>query len=324
MTVRGANTTGIDDARSFLTERFGDQVTNVEALRAGGWSSAFGFERNDGRYVIRFSAHADDFARDQLARHHAASGLPVPLVTEIGEAFGRSYAISERATGLPIDDVDERHMRSLLPAVFGALDAMRLADLTGTQGYGNWGADQRASFRSWTEAMLSVDEDPPGSRTHGWRDLLRRSEVGDAAFDESYARLVELVAFAPRDRHLIHSDLLNYNVLVAGNRLTAVIDWGCAMYGDFLYDLAWLVFWWPWRPAWQAIDILAEAKSHYVALGIVIPDFEERLRLCLLHIGLSNLAYVAWIGRWDQARDVSARTLAYARGEAPDNLPKIA
>ena len=49
-----------------------------------------------------------------------------------------------------------------------------------------------------------------------------------------------------QERHLIHSDLLNYNVLVADGRISAVIDWGCAMYGDFLYDLAWFEFWAPW------------------------------------------------------------------------------
>jgi len=322
MTIPGANTTGIGSARAFLTERFGADATNVEALRPGGWSSAFGFERDGSHHVIRFSAHPDDFARDRLAYRYVTADLPIPVVTEIGEAFGSSYAIAERAFGSPIDDVDGRQMRELLPSVFAALDAMRRADLSGTSGYGGWNADCQAPFPTWADFLLAVDADPPGSRTQGWRNRLHRSEVGDAAFDESYTRLVDLAPYAPADRCLVHSDLMNYNVLVSGPRLTAVIDWGCALYGDFLYDLAWLVFWWPWRPAWSGIDILAEAHRHYAGIGLEIPDLDERLRLCLLHIGLSNLAYVAWIGRWDQARDVSARTLAYARGEPPENCPK--
>jgi thiamine kinase-like enzyme len=40
--------------------------------------------------------------------------------------------------------------------------------------------------------------------------------------------------------HLVHSDLLHYNVLVAADRVTAVLDWGSSLYGDFLFDLAWL------------------------------------------------------------------------------------
>lgn len=309
----------IEEAGAFLTDRFGMDVTAVEPLRPGGWSSAYGFVRDNVSYVIRFSAHVDDFQRDRLAYRYVSADLPIPVVTEIGDAFGIHYAISERVSGVPIDDVDGRQLRELLPSLFAALDAMRHADVRGTSGYGGWGDDRNAPFPSWEAALLAVSEDAPGSRGSGWRRNLEHSTVGSASFDEAYDALVELVRHAPEDRHLIHSDPLNYNVLVSGRNLTGVIDWGCSMYGDFLYDLAWLVFWWPWRPAWKEIDILAEAKRHYAKIGLDIPDFDQRLRLCLIHIGLSNLAYVAWIGRWDQAREVSARTLAFSRGRLPEN-----
>jgi len=311
---------GIEEARAFLADHFGGNVTAVEALRPGGWSSAYGFVGDSVGYVIRFSAHVDDFHRDRLARLYVGPELPIPVVTEIGDAFGNSFAISERLSGTPIDDVEGRQMRDLLPSLFAALDAMRRADVSGTTGYGGWGDDRNAPFPGWDAALLSVSEDLPGSRGGGWRSRLEQSSVGAAMFDEACATLEELARSAPKDRHLIHSDLMNYNVLVSGPNLTGVIDWGCAMYGDFLYDLAWLVFWWPWRPAWRGIDILAEAKRHFDEIGLVIPQFDERLRLCLIHIGLSNLAYVAFIGRWDQAQEVSERTLLFSRGSISGSL----
>jgi hygromycin-B 4-O-kinase len=64
-------------------------------------------------------------------------------------------------------------------------------------------------------------------------------------FDAAVARLKDMVASCPEERHLIHSDLLHYNVLVAGDQISAVFDWGCALYGDLLYDVAWLTFWAP-------------------------------------------------------------------------------
>ncbi len=314
---RGATVISIEQAAAFLAERFGPNAANVEALRQGGWSSAYGFVRDGQGYVIRFSAHADDFARDRLAYRHTSPDLPIPVVTEIGDAFGIHYAVSERVGGVPIDDVDAAQMRDLLPSLFAALDAMRHADVSGSAGYGGWSETGQGTHASWAEALLAVSEDSGDGRGSGWRSRLEESSVGAASFDEAYAAMVDLAPCAPRDRCLIHSDLMNYNVLVSGNEFTGVIDWGCAMYGDFLYDLAWLVFWWPWRPAWSGIDILVEAKRHHAEVGLDIPNFEERLRFNLLHIGLSNLAYVAWIGRWDQARDVSARTLLYARGSWP-------
>ena len=42
---------------------------------------------------------------------------------------------------------------------------------------------------------------------------------------------------------------MNRNVLINGATIIAIIDWGNAMYGDHLYDAAWLIYWWPWFPA---------------------------------------------------------------------------
>ena len=157
-------------------------------------------------------------------------------------------------------------MRALLPSLFAALDAARLADLSGTTGYGGWGADGSAPFPSWRAVLLDVANDRPTDRVSGWRGRLAASPVGSGPFDQAYERLVALVdstSGASEERHLIHSDLLHFNVLVEADRVTGVLDWGCGMYGDFLYDLAWLCFWQPWYPAWQRIDFREEALRHY-------------------------------------------------------------
>ena len=87
----------------------------------------------------------------------------------------------------------------------------------------------------------------------------------------------------PEARYLVHSDLLNNNVLAAGDRVAAVLDWGCAVYGDFVYDLAW--FWQSWYPAWHAIDFEREAAHHYEAIGLDVPNLKERLHCYEVHIG---------------------------------------
>jgi aminoglycoside phosphotransferase (APT) family kinase protein len=84
------------------------------------------------------------------------------------------------------------------------------------------------------------------------RAELAASPVRTGPFDRGYARLAELAEGLPDKRHIIHGDLLNRNVLVQGERITAVIDWRNALYGDRLYDAAWLIFWQPWFPHWQS------------------------------------------------------------------------
>ena len=307
----------VDEARAeaFLRTRFGGDGGAVAPLGRGVWSKAFAFRRGGRDYVIRFGAHREDFAKDRLAARYAGPALPIPQVVELGEAFGECYAISERVFGGYLDDVDGAQMRALLPSLLAALDAARLADLSGTTGYGAWGADGSAPYPSWRAALLDVANDRPAHRTHGWRERLAASPVGAGPFEEAYGHLQALADGVPKTRHLIHSDLLHYNVLVEGERVSGVLDWGCAMYGDFLYDLAWLCFWQPWYPAWQGIDFAAEARRHYAASGLDVPRFEERLCCCQIHIGLAGQAYQAYAGLWDDLEATARHTLAVARPE---------
>jgi hygromycin-B 4-O-kinase len=203
-------------------------------------------------------------------------------------------------------------MRALLPSLFAALDAARLADLSGTTGYGGWNAEGAAPYPSWRAVLLDVASDRPTDRTHGWRDRLAASRVGAGPFEEAYKRLQALASRVPEERHLIHSDLLHYNVLVEADRITGVLDWGCGLYGDFVYDLAWLCFWQPWYPAWRRIDFRAEALRHYASIGLDVPRFEERLRCCQIHIGLAGQAYMAYAGNWTDLEDTARHTLDVA------------
>lgn len=60
------------------------------------------------------------------------------------------------------------------------------------------------------------------------------------------------------------------------------------MYGAPLYDFALLVYWWSWHPAWAGIPIEDEVGRHLKAGGASGEEEAERLRICLLHIGLST------------------------------------
>ena len=216
--------------------------------------------------------------------------LPVPPVLETGRALGGAYAVSERRFGVFLEALDADRWRRLLPALLRGLDALRDAPALG--------AGPPAPAGGWREQLMAGLEDHPGQRVSGWRATLARSAELDTLFTAGEHMISGLLDACPQTPHVLHRDLLNRNVLVAGDgsRLTAVFDWGCYGLGDFLYEVAWLTFWAPWHAGLAAIDFRAAILGHYQAAGLDVPRFDERLRCYELHVGLTHLAYCTFTG----------------------------
>jgi hygromycin-B 4-O-kinase len=286
-----------EQARAFLTLHLGVKPSEVAPLGAGAWSQCFGFVYDDRELVIRFGKYVSDFEKDQLAHRYASPDLPIPKLLEIGTALDGYYAISTRVHGVPLESVPAAQWLALVPAVAAALEAMRAADLSASAGFGGWDADGHAAHTDWRSRLLEVAEDRPEQRGYGWRAALATSMEGQATFDWG----LDLLQQAANDtvpRSLLHCDLTNRNVFVEGERITGVFDWGCSVYGDHLYDLAWFEFWAPWHPALNVAYLRSELERRWRAVGYAPADKEARLMACYLHIGLDHLAYNAYRGDW--------------------------
>ncbi len=303
MSERRGDKVSLEDATRFLTERFGTEVRGVAGIDHGEWSSTFSFEVGRDARVIRFGIHLDDYERDRFAASLSTSTLPVPRVIEIGSALGRYYAVSERVFGVYLDDLDGSAFAAVLPALLESLDAMRSVVLP-AQGFGDIDGQGRAVVPDWRSHLLAVAA--PSDRLPGWRDRLDADPEARAIFKDAFS---ELEAVAPREMqpNLVHADLLNFNVLIDRGKPSAFLDWGCAMAGDFLYDVAWLMFCQFWYPAWEGVDILAAANEHFSGTNVAVGDMDRRLRACLLHIGLGSLRYTAFAERPDGVRDACRR-----------------
>ncbi|HKJ25601.1 MAG TPA: phosphotransferase [Myxococcota bacterium] len=298
---------GLDEARRFLASHLGREVGPVAPVGEGAWSRCFGFIDGGRELVVRFGRFGHDFAKDRRAARFRDDALPIPEVLEVGEALGMHFAISTRVRGEPIERLAPDRFAAALPSLWAALDALRRADLSGSPGWGPWDASGHGRAASWREHLLAVVDDPPGSRTHGWRRRLRDSPDAHTLLDAGHARLAELVVDLPVTRHLVHADLINRNVLVSGDRIRGVFDWGCSLYGDFLYDLAWLEFWSPWHEGIAAARVRAAAERHFTELGLEVPRLGRRWLACAIHIGLEHLAYNAHTGDRRALEAVAAR-----------------
>jgi hygromycin-B 4-O-kinase len=294
-----------EEAASELRAR-GHDPREIVQLSGGLWSVAFAY-REDGRdLVVRFHERRDDLEKDRLAGRWAGPDLRTPRIIEIGEMPRGPYAISERVHGRPLDDLDEPGMRAALPSLLTTLDALREADLSGTSGYGLWHGDGRATYATWRGSLEELAE-----RRQEQRELLVRARIGAGEFDVGLGRMRELLPFCPEERQLVHNDLLYHNVLL-DDRGVVLLDWGASIFGDFLYDIARLTFWWPWYAKWPGIDIRREVERHYARIGLTVPAFAERLRCYELHIGVDHIHFQAFQQRWDDVAWTARHTVAVA------------
>jgi hygromycin-B 4-O-kinase len=303
----------VDAARAYLTQRFGGDIKNLTPLRQGVWASAYAFDRGGEALVVRFGQYRDDFAKDRIASQYASRDLPIPRIIEIGEGLGGSYAISERAAGIHIDGIDERSMRRVLPSLFATLEALRRVELPHDAGFGGWDGTGRAPQPTWRAKLLDIATDGPTRLGPSWRATLAATSVGTGPFDEAFVALQRLVDRCPEERHLVHSDLLHFNVLVADDRVSALLDWGSSIYGDFVFDIAWLTFWAPWYPLWSRIDFAREAAAYHRSIGLNVPDFEHRIRCYELYIGLESQGWYAQVGDAANLERTATRILERAR-----------
>jgi len=106
-------------------------------------------------------------------------------------------------------------------------------------------------------------------------------------FDQTYAAMIDLAQYAPKERYLVHGDFHLGNMLSDKGRITAIVDWEMAMYGDFMFDAAVLHLWVP------QIGFPQRLQEFWEREGEEIPHFEKRLLCYQLFKGLDGLRFYA-------------------------------
>lgn len=291
------------EVQAFIDHHFGGRASAITPLSGGDWSQAYSLSVDGRQLVARFGAHGEDYEKDRIMAEWSSNELPIPRVLELGRTGHGYFAISERMQGHFLDEIDGRRMKAVIPSLLRSLDEISSIDVSGTEGYGNWGPDGRGPQGTWHEALLlRFEEDSPDSRTYGWRTALENSPAGAEDFDTALKVLDRLAERMPLERRVIHHDLLYHNVLVQGDRISAVLDWGNSMYGDHLYDAAWLLYCQPRYTAWPDVDLIGALRRHWEASGSVLADLEARLLCYQIHVGLDAQSYNAYNGNWDELK----------------------
>ena len=140
------------DAQHFIARHYGHRASELTLLGAGEWSRAYAFRLDGEAAVVRFGAHGEDFAKDQIMASFSSPSLPIPRVIEYGRAPQGYFVVSERCHGVALDDLDETGMRAVLPGLLKMMDAIRDIEVSASRGYGIWtpaGIDPQSRYMSF-------------------------------------------------------------------------------------------------------------------------------------------------------------------------------
>ena len=289
----------LSDIEAFLKDRHGARVTEVNPLRGGFWSSAYSYVADDRELVLRIGSMREGFEADQAAMAFSRPDLPVPVVLEIGDAFGASYALSERHHGSFLEDLDP----ALATPGGETLSRLLVALLSVPAAPG----EPSMSWRDW---LLGSLVDDPSHRVSGWRPKLAEDTTLDRLFTACERRITELTDACPQRSDLVHGDLLHQNVLITpdASAVTAVFSWKCSLRGDFLYDVAWCTFWGEsFHPGIAAADSWGRItrEPSVVAEAGALTNAAQRHHCYELHIGATHLAWHTWTGEHENRQRVA-------------------
>lgn len=264
--------------RSLLERRIG-AMDRFRPLAEGLDSRAFAFRRDGEEYVVRIREAIEGFHKERFVRDNFHSPrLPIPAVREVGRLDdGHAYCVSVQASGVRVHEAGAGRIAGLLGALVELMEAIADAGSRSgaAAGFGPFDGSGGGAYGSWCDYLASFVE---GERLD-WGSLA--GSIDMAMVDEMRALVGLYSACCPEEHSLIHGDFGSFNLITDGGRITAVIDWDRAAFGDPLYDVANLIFW--------GEELLAPLIERLAEQGGAIPRWAERTYCYQLCIGLQEL-----------------------------------
>ena len=285
------------EALALLRERFTAPIEDLSVVPGGAIAQIYAFSVTGDSYILRVAPpmganlEKELFIQGLLALSPASASVPIPPILHVGRLGALHYAISRRMPGTPLSELPLSDYEATIPALLETLDAIHAVDVRATTGYGVFADDGTGFLPSWRASLAAVgveELEPEEHSNSSWHSLFETTFLERDVWETVYARLVTLLDFCPEDRYLVHGDYGFDNVLAADGRITAVLDWLNAQYGDFLYDVAWLDFWPP-----SGFAFRERCQAHYAERNIAVPNYAERILCYQCSIALNVLRFFA-------------------------------
>ena len=297
---------------ALLGQHFSAPISDLVSVEGGQVARTFAFRANAQEYIIRFN---QDTMLDSnlpkevyLMRKFAGTAIPLPPILHVGRVGELHFAISCKMPGQMLELLSPQEVRDLVPQILDILAAIHGIDVSDTQGYGGFSDQGRGHFPSWSDHLHMIAREEAENDYFGkWYRLFDDTFLERDLYQDLYRRMCDLLVYCPEDRSLIRGGLSLRDMLAQDGKITAMLDWLDASYGDFVYDIAVLDFWWPWLGVRQAFQEYSQQRERE------LPFYAERLLCYECHHALGALRFFAKSGNekgYQMVREIIQRKLA--------------
>ena len=295
-----------------LSQHFPTPILDLAPVEGGQVARTFSFRVADQEYIVRFNLDrmlTSNFPKEAyLVRKLAGTSLPLAPLLHVGRLGDLHFAISRKMPGKMLQEHTPREVQALLLQILDLLEMAHSVDTSETQGYGVFDDQGRGLDASWHASLLKIaDEEDERDYFGKWHHLFDEPLLERDFFEGLYQHMKELLVYCPEERTLLLGAFTTRNLLAQDGKITAVLDLIDASYGDAVYDIVSLDFWWP--PLGLREAFLADQRQR----GRDLPFYAERLLCYECHHALGGLRFFAKSGNeqgYQLVRDIIQRKLA--------------
>lgn len=281
-----------DQVFTLLNQHFTDPITDLTSIEGGQIARTFAFRAGEQDYIVRFNKDnmlTSNFPKEAYVYQKLASTrIPIQPLLQVGRMGDLHFAISQKVPGKMLEQYSPQEVERLLPQLMEMLDAIHQVDVSGTQGYGVFDNLGKGMSSSWHGFLLSIDREEDERDYFGkWHHLFTDTFLERDLFEHIYQRMKSLLDYCPTERSLLHGNYSLRNILAQDGKITAVLYWLDAKYGDFVYDLAILDFWCFW------LHVSEHFQQYYQEQQREVSFYAERLLCYQCYHALGGLRFFA-------------------------------
>ncbi len=275
----------INQLSSFLPEKL-----EIIPIKGGEISQAYElvFPQTDPTLILRVNNRDDEgFWKDNYAyTHFLEIGVKIPRIIKNGQLGKYFYSLSEKCVGKLLDTLDVSEGELTEKDLYGQLLKIYSIEPMGS-GYGTWDKTLNASNLSMQDLVMHDLRVEP-------IDLIQRDFTGLKLHEDIRQKALRLKDYAIEERYLIHGDIGYNNTCGHEGKVTGIFDWAESSYGDFVWDIAWLMFW-----NADALKSSIRFREYYDSLAsnekpaLNFENYDKRIEYYLFVIGYGSLCFFA-------------------------------